>query len=168
MSGTLTTQMILKFLATGTKAFDLDTADDPLAVDWTQLLSSGTGANQASNMFHDTRTLTAAATEDLDLSGGLSNVFGVSLVFTKIKLLAFKAAAGNTNNVNIQRATANGFVTFLAALDGVALRPGGVLLLTAPDVNGMAVTAGTGDLLTITNSAAGTSVDYSVLIIGVD
>lgn len=41
-----------------------------------------------------------------------------------------------------------------------------MFLLTAPDANGFGVTANTGDLLKITNSAGGTPVTYTVVLIG--
>lgn len=168
MAGSLTAQLLIKIAATATKAFDLATADYPLTKDYTQLFASGTGANQATQIFDDTRTLGASATEDLDLAGVLTNSLGVSLTFTRLKAICVKAAAANTNNVNVQRATANGVPFLMAALDGISLTPGALFLAVFPDANGVAVTAGTGDLITITNSAAGTSVTYDVILIGTD
>jgi hypothetical protein len=68
----------------------------------------------------------------------------------------------------VQRATANGVLLFMAALDGIALTPGAAFLAMFPDANGVAITAGTGDLLTITNSAGSTSVSYDIVLIGTD
>lgn len=167
-TGTLTSQLGVKISATGTRALGLGTADDPISADWTQNFSSGTGANQASNMFHDQRTLAASATEDLDLAGSLTNKFGVTLTFTKIKAIGIKAAAANTNSVQVQRAASNGVPLFMAASDGIALTPGAFALLSFPNSSGVAVTASTGDLLTITNSSSGTSVTYDIFIFGVD
>lgn len=167
-SGTLTSQIALKISATGTTAAGLGTADDPISLDWTQNLASGTGANQSSNMFHDRRTLAPSGTESLDLAGSLTNRFGTTLTFTKIKAVGIKAAAANTNSVQVTRPASNGLVLFLAASDGFALTPGAFSLFVFPDANGVAVTAATGDLLTITNSAGGTSVTYDIFIFGVD
>ncbi len=169
MSGTLVTQLVLKILATGTLANNINTADDPLAKDYTQLLSSGTGANQASNMFHDVRTIAASGTDNLDLSGVLTNVFGVTLVFTKIKALFVKAAAANTNDVLLGNG-ANPFIGPFGAAGAsvVTVKPGGIALFVAPDVNGYAVTASTGDILKVANSSSGTSVTYDIVILGTD
>jgi hypothetical protein len=41
-----------------------------------------------------------------------------------------------------------------------------VFLWAATDSTSVAVTAGTGDLLTVTNSAGSTSVTYDIIIIG--
>lgn len=168
MSGSLVTQIVAKINATGAKALDLGTPVDPLSIDWTTLLSDGVAANQASQMWHDQRTLGASATEDLDLFGTLVNAFGVTMNFAKVKAIAIKAAAANTNNVNVTRPAANGVPIFLAASDGIALTPGAWFIMVFPNLAGVAVTTGTGDLITITNSAGSTTVTYDVVIIGCD
>jgi hypothetical protein len=131
-------------------------------------LANGTGAGQADLAYTDSRTLAASATEDLDLAGVLAGVDGATLTFARVKLVVVTAAAGNTNNVNLTRPASNGVPLFLAAGDGVAVRPGGfaVVGVGSADAVGYAVTASTGDLLTLTNSSSGTPVTYSVAIVG--
>lgn len=148
-----------------TSVLDLGTATFPLDVRAALTLTDGTGANQADRIFTDTRTLSASATEDLDLSGSLTNAYG-TVTFARIKVVYVTADSGNTNNVNVTRPASNGVPLFLAAGDGAAIRPGGLFLWACGDATGVAVTAGTGDLLTFTNSAGSTSVTYSVVIIG--
>lgn len=168
-TGTMTTQLQLKINTTGYLAVGLTTVDNPITQDYTQLLSSGTGANQASNIYHAQRTLAASATENLDLAGTLTNAFGVTLTFTKIKAIIIHAAAANTNNVQVGGAASNAFVNWVAdATDIINIRPGGTLILVAPDSTGYAVTAGSGDILKVTNSAGSTGVTYDVIILGVD
>jgi hypothetical protein len=58
---------------------------------------------------------------------------------------------GNTNDVQLTR-PANGVPLFLAAGDGVAIGPGDIFLLT--NRKGIAVTAGTGDLIHVANGGA--------------
>lgn len=128
-------------------------------------LASGTGASQADRFFSDTRTLSASATEDLDLAGVLTDVFGATITFAKIKAILVFAAAGNTNDVQVTRPASNGVPIFLAAGDGLPVKPGGCFALVWPGT-GVTVTTGTGDLLTLTNSAGGTGVDYTIVIIG--
>ncbi|MBP5931829.1 hypothetical protein QBA57_28595 [Streptomyces scabiei] len=162
----LSTNMRLDLKSTLSSALDLVTSRAPLDYSAVIDLASGTGANQADRIFADTRTLAASATEDLDLAGVLSDPLGASLTFARIKAVLIRAAAGNTNSVNVTRPASNGVPLFLAASDGLAVRPGGLFLWVAPDATGVAVTAGTGDLLTLTNSAGSTSVTYDVIIIG--
>jgi hypothetical protein len=127
----------------------------------------GTGAGQVDRAYHAQRTLAASATEDLDLVGSLLNPIGSTAVMARLKYILVIGAAGTTNNVNVTRPAANGVPLFLAAGDGVAVRPGGKFELGCTDATGIAVlTAGTADLLTFTNSAGGTPVTYDVLLLG--
>ncbi len=133
---------------------------------WVKRLTSGTGADQADLMFADTRTLAASATENLDLAGSLTDAFGATLAFAKIKAIIVQAAAANTNDVVVGGAASNAFTGPLGGTDPtVAARPGGAIVLFAP-ATGWTVTAGTGDILKVANSSSGTSVTYSIVIIG--
>jgi hypothetical protein len=129
-------------------------------------LTSGTDAvNKANILFSDTRTLAASANGDLDLAGALADAFGATIAAAEIVAIFFKAHSGNTNNVNVTRPASNGFGgPFLAAGDGVSIKPGEYALFVSE--SGWAVTAGTGDLLNVANSAGTTGVDYDVVIIG--
>lgn len=162
----LTAKIVSQVVATLTSPLDLSTPTD--ALDYTQRISltSGTGANQADMMWHDTRTLAASASENIDLAGSLTGAFGTTLTFARIKGLVVAAASGNTNDVQVARGSSNGFTMFLAASDGFLVKPGGHFSWWAPGATGVAVTAGTGDILTITNSAGSTSVTYDIVILG--
>ncbi len=163
----LTTRIPIGIVAGLTNPLDLATGvaelNYPKLFQW----ATGTGANQADRLFHDQRTLGASATESLDLAGGLTDPFGATITFARIKLLAVYAASGNTNLVQVGGAAANAFVNWVAnSSDILNVRPGGLLLLAAPDSTAYAVTAGTGDLLKMTNSAGSTSVTYDIVLIG--
>jgi hypothetical protein len=145
---------------------DLSNVSDHLTRAYSLPFTSGTGLNQVSNIFHDQRTLAASATEDLDLAGVLTNAMGQTITFTKLKAVIVKAATGNTNNVVVSRPASNGVPLFSASSDAIAVQPNGMFVFVAPSVAGVTVTAATGDLLTFTNSAAGTSVTYDVILIG--
>lgn len=162
----LTSDFTVKAVCELSDALDLATATVPLTLTERIRLASGTGADQANLIFHDTRTLAASATEDLDLAGVLVDALGDTLTFARIKAVIVAAASGNTNNVNVTRPASNGVPLFLAASDGIAVRPGGVFAWIAPDATAVAVTASTGDLLTLTNSSSGTSVTFDVVIVG--
>jgi hypothetical protein len=151
-----------------TSALDLGTVTFPFSTSASAAYTSGTGAGQVDVVFTDTRTLSASATEDLDLAGSLTGALGTTLTFARIKAVFVSAAAANTNNVNVTRPASNGTPWLLAAGDGIALRPGAFLAWGsgAADATGVAVTAGTGDLITFTNSAGTTSVTYTVVIVG--
>jgi len=117
-------------------------------------------------IFTDTRTLTASATENLDFAGTLTDAYGATVTMARLKALIVVAATGNTNDVQISRPAANGVPLFLAASDAIPVRPGGLFAWACADATAIVVTAGTGDLVTITNSAGTTSVTYTVIAIG--
>jgi hypothetical protein len=125
----------------------------PILLDWSVGISNGTGSGKATQIYQDTVSIAGSGTATLDLAGALTNVFGVTLTFTKIKLLAIKAAAANNaaNNLLIKRGASNGYVWFTAASDEVYLAPGAFLMHYDP--TGVTVTAATGDIITLTNSA---------------
>ncbi|MES0444980.1 MAG: hypothetical protein ABUJ92_00405 [Desulfobacterales bacterium] len=150
-------------------ALDLTTSKDTLSYKKTNTFTNGTGANQVNNQFHDQRTLAVSTAEELDLAGSLLDAFGNTITFTKIKGIIVYAAAANTNDVRIGGSAANGFNSWVGAVgDYVKVKPGGLFLLTAPDATGLAVTAGTGDLLTLENDSSGTAVTYDIVLLGVE
>lgn len=167
MSGTVDhVNLGLKIDAVLLSALDLRSATDPVLVSLISNLSNGTSAGQASQMWADTRTIAASGSDALDLAGSLTNAFGVTLTFTKIKVLYVKAATANTNDVQVTRPASNGLVWFLAGGDGFKLQPGAWNCFFDP--TGVTVTASTGDILTILNSSSGTGVDYDIFIAGTD
>jgi hypothetical protein len=165
----LTTTLTTQVVADLTNARDLVTGSAPLSYRNRVTLTSGTGAGAADLIFSDTRTIAASGNDDLDLAGGLTDALGNVLTFVKIKGLVVTAAAGNTNNVLVGGDATSTFLTWVVAEpDAVILRPGASFALFAgvADATGYAVTATTGDLLRLTNSAGGTTVTYDIVIIG--
>jgi len=148
-------------------ALDLSSTLDTIQRNKSYSFTDGAGADQADVHWSDERTLSASATEDLDLAGGLTDAFGAAITFARIKAIYIEADSANTNNVLLGGAAANAFVgPFGAAAHTIAVRPGGAVLLVAPDATGYVVTAGTGDLLRVGNSGAGTSVKYRIVVVG--
>jgi hypothetical protein len=151
-----------------TKALDLTTVADELNFRRGVHLEDGTAAGKADRVFHDRRTLAASATEDLDLAGVLTDAFGASLTFVKVKGLFIAADITNTNNVVIGGAATNPWAALLGATGTATLRPGASMgVMAGPaDATAYTVTGGSGDLLKAANSGAGTSVTYDIVIIG--
>lgn len=149
-------------------ALDLGSARSEVQYDRSVVLDNGTGANQADQVWHDTRTLTTGANETLDLNGGLTNALGASVTFTKVKQLYIRNKGTTALTIGNAGGGVNAWATpFGAATHTIKVQPGGELNLIAPDAAGFAVTPGTGDLLKIEN-AAGASCDYDIVIIGVN
>lgn len=164
---TLVAQLVSQVNATYSTALDISSVTYPVAEKVTLNYANGTGAGQATTIFTDTRTLAASATENLDLAGTLVDAFGAVVTFTKVKAIRIRAAAANTNSVIIGGAATNAFVgPFGASTHTIAVGPGGVFTIGDVSAAGWTVVAATGDLLKIANGGAGTSVDYTVEIIG--
>jgi hypothetical protein len=165
----LASRISLAVNANYTAALDLATSTNQLLKTYEAVLATGTGAGQADKIFHDTRTLAASGTEDLDLAGVLTDAFGASITFVKIKALIVSAAAGNTNNVLVGGVAAGLSSIITPQTTGiVVVRPGATFAVFAgqADSAGYAVTATTADLLHVANSSSGTSVTYDVIVIG--
>ncbi|MDX3637680.1 hypothetical protein PV728_47420 [Streptomyces europaeiscabiei] len=164
----LTSSFSIAANASLTSALDLATATVPLQVRKSVSLASGTGAGQADKVFSDRRTLAASGSEDLDLAGVLLDAFGAAITWARVKGLFISAAAANTNSVIVGAASATQWATLLNAAGTITLRPGSSFgaMTGSADATGWAVTAGTGDLLKIANSAGSTSVTYDIVIIG--
>jgi len=141
------------------------------AVDINNLIAllAGTGSGQVNRAYVGSRSITAAGTEDIDLSGALLDVNGDSVTLDLCKLIYVENTSTNGASVNLMNAASNGvgsgatgFVT--ATGDKWNIPAGGCGLWYSP--TGFAVTAGTGDLITV--AAPGAAATYKLVILGVD
>jgi hypothetical protein len=161
----LTTTLNLAIDANYQKALDLSTVSDHLAKVFTLSLPDGIGSGQANKLFHDVRTLANSANESLDLAGVLTDAFGDILTLAKVKVLIIKNR-DTVQTLSVGGAASLGWAApFGDATDILKIAPGALAVLVW-DPAGVAVTAGTGDLLKIANGAAGNAADYEIIIIG--
>lgn len=162
----LTSEIHAQIKVRQTAAPDLGQASADVGAGVALKLASGILAGQADRMWSDDRTLAASATENLDLAGVLTDIFGAGISFAKVKAIILVAAAGNVDDIVLGGAASNGFLgPFGAAAHTVAVRPGGVVLLADAGA-GWPVTPGTGDLLKVTNAAGGASGSYKIIVLG--
>lgn len=147
---------------TFTKAIDLGTATLPQGLTKAVDFTDGTGVDQADRVFHDSRSISAA--DDIDLAGVLTDVFGATITFARLKALFVRHTSG-TGNLIIGNAAANGFIGWFGAVTHtVTVRPNGFIALVAPDATAYAVTAGTGDILRFAPSTG--TVGFDVVLVG--
>jgi hypothetical protein len=147
----------------------LGTATAALSKGYGSAFTDGTGAGTANRVWWATRTLTASSTEDLDLAGSLTDAYGSTITFARIKALVVAASAANTNNVIVGNAASNAVAGLFGSLTHTAVvRPGAAVawMCGAADATGYVVTAGTADIIKIANSAGSTSVDYDIFVLG--
>lgn len=163
----VTTNIKVSVDANQTGSIDLAPLSAVHSLPFTKLLTSGTASGQADVVWSDTRTIAASGTDDLDLAGVLVGAFGTVTTFVRVKAILVVADAANTNNVVVGAAAATQFVgPFGAATHTVALQPGNAFFISATGATAWPVSAGSTDLFRIANSGAGTSVTYSIIIVG--
>lgn len=161
---TLNSTVSVTVQAISAKTGTLSNPRDVLTKSIQKSLTNGTGSNQADKIFRDQRTLADGANESLDLAGVLTDPFGSTLTFAKVKAVIIENLS-TTQTLTVGGAASNQFINWVGtATDTIKIPPGGVFAICAP-LAGYAVTAGTGDLLKILNSA-GASCIYNVIIIG--
>lgn len=126
-------------------------------------LASGTGYGKADIAFSDTRTLAASTSENLDMSGVLTDAFGQTIAAAKVKAIEIENPEASLSNLTVGAAASNTFVgPFADATDGLVLKPGDKAVWVSR--TGWTVTASTGDILKVANGAGG-SVNYNIKII---
>lgn len=147
-------------------AADLGNPVAPVAVDKLVQITAGTDAvGKADILWADTRTLAASATENIDLAGVLSGLLGGTVTAAEITAIIITADKGNTNDVVVFGAASNPFNGPLSGTTPkLTIGPDDVALIT--NRKGWPVTAGTGDIILVANSAAGTPVTYTLVLIG--
>jgi len=107
--------------------------------DWT--FTTGTNADQMATLVVNTITLTNAASQTVDVSA-LTNSFGDAVSFKAVRLFGATAPAANTNAIEIQSASSNGWASMFgtATTNGaMTVRAGGTVFAVAPDLTGYAV-----------------------------
>ena len=120
----------------------------------------GTGSEQASEYWHDERTILTTANDDLDLAGGLVNPFGTTLTFTVLKWIIIDIdAPDGTKSLRVgPQGVANAFQgPFGGVLAANYVTVHRALFMVEP-YTGWTVTAGSVDILRINNPGAGTVV----------
>jgi hypothetical protein len=119
----------------------------------------GAGASAMNAVYARERTLSGAA-EDLDLAGGLTDQYGGTITFVRVKSIYIK----NTGNANIVVGGdgSSPWATLLNSTGTLTLPPGAFFSAGTQDATGWTVTASSGDLLQV----AGTSGQTYEIIIG--
>ncbi len=127
-------------------------------------MAEGVGLNQADLVYSELNQSISGAV-DRDLAGSLLDAFGATITFVKVKCLMIVAAVANTDTVIAFGKGATGFLGPLTVnTETLIIRPGGALVVFAPDLTGYPVAAGSTDVLTF-NVGGGTQV-FSWQIIG--
>lgn len=165
--------MALSGRISSTIGLSLTSAPDIGAASWSSgsgagvahTLTDGSAANKASKVFEDH----SAATLTYDLDGGaLTTPLGATqAAFSRI--VSVRISCPSTNSAPVK--LSGDFILTKYLIPGadslsevtIPIHPGGQFLFVAPDATGVAVTASTGDGLTVT--VAGSDA-YDIIIVG--
>lgn len=153
MAKTLTTKVNIGIVADLLNSVGLAGVAAHIETGGVNTYQTGVGANQMDLVFSEL-SKSISGNYDVDLAGVLTDVFGAVITYARIKLLAIFADPTNTGNVIMGNAAANAFFgPFGLATHTVNIRPGGSLVMFAPDATGWPVTAATADILRFAPSA---------------
>ena len=128
-------------------------------------LTDGVAINQADKIYTlKAQTIASAATLTLDLKGSLIDPSGAAFTPNKLKCLFIYSRSTNTTTLTLFNDAAH--VPILSDVTvTTTLKPGGIFLLTDPSLAGIPVTAGTGDLILITNGS-GAEAKVDIVLVG--
>ena len=165
--GAVTANSNILFNITHTKTVDLTELRDALAITRGVAFANGTGANQVNTVWHDRRTLADGANETLDVNNGtLADAFGDTVVLKKLKLLYLKNNSADANLL-VGGAAATQLGLFADTNDILKLRPSGVFIFIAPDINAVDVSANP-DLKIAHDGSGSSSLTYDIILLGVE
>lgn len=172
MAVTLATRLAVSVLAEQGLTGDLIPGGNGVTVaklDAVNVLRNGTATGLADMIYADSaRSIAASGTVSLDIAtgGGLLDPQGRAIAMAKLKGIVVVASALNNvaNNVEVTR-PANGVPWAKTAGDAVPLAPGSIFTASWPGA-GITVTAATGDLIDLVNSAGTNAVEFDIVVWG--
>ncbi len=168
MPDTLTAQIKASLHWLFQESLDLATVEDDAKLEYDESLADGTADDQADKVWHDSRTLAAAASDDLDLTALVHTIFGstVTISFAKIKaILIVNTSTTTGDDLTVGGAASQEWTAWVAAAGDKVRVPADSCLLISNKKTGWTVTDGASDTLRITNAGAN-PVTYKIAVLG--
>lgn len=169
MASTLTADLKASLNWLNQETLDLSTVNDSAKLDYSKSLANGTAVDLADRIWHDERTITTGANDDLDLTALARTLYGVSspVALVKLKVLMIVVLSTVTGDkLKLDSSVTNGYV---GPFDGSAASKVVVgadsPLILANKKDGFGAVSGTNKIIRITNPGA-TSVLYRIVLIG--
>ena len=161
----LTGKALFSLAATLTKEFDMRNGNDPFSYVNSYSFADDTGGDYfANSSFADTRTLTQSASETLDLTDLLKDAFGDFVDFEKLKILMIENTS-LTDYLIVGGAASSAMPLFDDTSDKAIVKPGGMMILIAPDAAGYDMTIG--DQLKLQHGGTtSATLTYNIALIG--
>lgn len=157
---------------THTNADNISTPTDQKEYQYTLEFANGSGDSQAQDMWRSQRTVLANDYDSIDFAGSLTDVFGNTLTFTKIKqilIVSTSTTDGDDIEVGGQHTATGGNLMselFSGQTDSsIRVKAGGIFLIACP-YTGYTVTGGSADVLLVKNVGTN-SVTYEIIVKGI-
>lgn len=174
MATTLTASVSAKVGWNFENVLDWGNALNSATFSYTKSLASGTAASQVDVLYVAQGTIAASTNLDLDLAASLADMFGHTITFARVKTLYVELTTDTTSTgLWVGGASSNGFANWISSAGTfgtdqprVKVRNGGAFFLSAPDATAYAVTAGTGDILRLTNADGSNVATYKLAVTG--
>lgn len=168
MADTLTSELRASLTWQFQDMVNVSTVTDSSLLDFRHTLADGTASNQADKVWHDQRTLSVGANEDLLLSALPVTLFGNSLSIALVRVKAILLV--NTSTIDGEKLTLGGAPSHewlgpFGASGNKLVVPADSCLLLVNKKSGWNVTAGTADKFRIANSGTG-NITYKIAILG--
>ena len=163
---TITLTALASITGTQTKTFEGQSPSMSIDFSESHALTDGVTTSKADLIWVDKDRVLNATTEEIDLSGTLTDAFGDAVVFAKVNGIYIhnkQVTAGET--LKVGGAAANAFLLFDNATDIYTIGPDGVFFLSEPSLAGKAVSAATGDLLKL-DAGATANLTFDIVIWG--
>jgi len=146
-----------------------DATSQSSAFNFNDTLADGTGADQANRLYVLQSTIAGGATLTLDLAASLTDVFGSSITFARVKTFYFELTSDtSSSSVTLGNSgTAPAPLWFGADDQTITIKNGGCFLIHAPGATAYPVTATTADKLLLTNDDGSNVATIKIVIIGV-
>lgn len=169
----LETKVVMKLISVATTDLDMDvTPSTDVAFSYIDSLADGTAANQADIVWFDAATQVADATDDIDLAGGVTDVFGSTITMARAKCLFFKNTSTTASVLEVgPHADAAGWQAGLTSSGGAtgnearSVSPGAAFMIWAPGATAWAIGGGATDVLEVFESSSLASA-YEIAVVG--
>jgi hypothetical protein len=133
-----------------------------------QAHTDGTNANQMTAFVRSAGTIYSNQTHTVDLTAA-QNSFGDTVEFVRINFMAVKSLTTSTDALAVGGAETNEFATWLGGTNDTAIvRPGGILMLTAPGATGYVVGTNGNMTISIPNSTTNSVVNWELYFGGAE
>lgn len=163
MATTVTGKITGSLSSIFSKSLDVGSVDATPTLSISDAFTNGTGANKIEAAIIKADSIAASDTEDIDLAGVIADPAGDTVTMTKVKGFLIKNTSTSGDGISI----GGTFISWLgAAGDLVKLPAGASLMVSNPSADGYAVTAGSADIITLTNLDALNAQTYEIEVIG--